>query len=238
MRKPRRAATRPASSDGRAGYAKSVDTRNRILAATLEEAGDSGLHGASVARIAARAGVAVGNLHYHFGSRGELLRELMGLLMADLLPRLHAAGADDHADFFDRERAGLRVYLDYLRANPAHVRLANEIKVHEPELYRRAVAAWVERIAARIRAGIERGTLAPRSDVEISVLSHFLLGASQFLDHMLEHAGDASYPGDEAVVETYVTLLRDGLGGGRRARSESGRRVAAARAARARGLRT
>ncbi len=105
------AAARPASPSGRAGYAKSLDTRARILAATLEEAGDSGFHKASVARIAARAGVAVGNLHYHFGSRGQLLRELMGSLMADLLPRLHAADADDDADFFERERAGLLVYL-------------------------------------------------------------------------------------------------------------------------------
>ena len=142
------------------------------------EAGDSGFHKASVARIAARAGVAVGNLHYHFGSRGELLRELMGLLMADLLPRLHAADADDDADFFERGRAGLLVYLGYLRAHPAHVRLASEIRVHEPGLYRRAVAGWVERIAARIRVGIERGDLKPMEDAEISVLAHFLLGAS------------------------------------------------------------
>ena len=64
-----------AAPTGRAPYAKSRDTRARILAAALAEASDSGFHKTSVARIAARAGVAVGNLHYHFGSRRELLRE-------------------------------------------------------------------------------------------------------------------------------------------------------------------
>jgi AcrR family transcriptional regulator len=119
------AQNRSAAPPGRAGYAKSRDTRARILAAALAEASEAGFHKASVAGIAARAGVAVGNLHYHFGSRRELLRELMGSLVADLMARLHAADADDSADFFDRQRAGLLVYLDYLRANPTYIRLAD-----------------------------------------------------------------------------------------------------------------
>ena len=65
----------------RGPYAKSSDTRARILDAALEVAGELGFHRASVARIAERAGVAVGNLHYHFGSRDELLRELMETLV-------------------------------------------------------------------------------------------------------------------------------------------------------------
>lgn len=207
------------------GYAKSLETRARILAAALEEASHSGLHKAAVARIAARAGVAVGNLNYHFGSRGELLRQLMASLMTDLLPRLHAAEADEHADFFERERAGLLVYLDYLRAHPAHVRLASEIRLHEPALYRRAVAGWLERIAGRIRAGIAHGALRPMDATEVSVLAHFLLGASQFLEHMIETAGRA-YPGDEEVVDAYIALLRTGLA--REPGAVTARRIAAA----------
>ncbi|MGE4609327.1 MAG: TetR family transcriptional regulator, partial [Myxococcota bacterium] len=163
-------------------------------------------------RIAARAGVAVGNLHYHFGSRRELLRELMVSLVADLLSRLHVAHPDEGADFFSRERAGLLVYLEYLRANPAYVRLADEVKLHDPELYRRAVAGWVERYVVRFRAGIERGTLRPMDDSEITAQAHFLLGARHFLDQMMESVDGRPYPGDEAVVDAYMSLVRDGLG--------------------------
>lgn len=198
----------PAVGFGRVRYAKSHDTRARILAAALEEASESGFHKASVARIAARAGVAVGNLNYHFGSRGELLRELMGSLVADLMSRLHAAEADDSADFFDRQRAALLVYLDYLRANPAHVRLADEIKLHEPELYRHAVAGWVERMNAKIRVGIEQGTLRAMDEAEITAQAHFLLGARHFLEQMVENGHTFA---DEAVVDAYVALVRDGL---------------------------
>lgn len=208
MRKIGVTAARTHVSSARPGYAKSLDTRARILAAALEEAGTAGLHKASVARIAARAGVAVGILNYHFGSRGEMLRELLGSLMTDLLPRLHAADADDRADFFERERAGLLAYLDYLRANPAHMRLANEIQLYEPELYPRAVAAWVERIATRVRDGIRHGHLRPMNASEISALAHFMLGASKFLEHMV---GSPRYPGDTVVVDVYIGLLREGL---------------------------
>ena len=192
----------------RAGYAKSRATRERILAAALAEASHAGLHKASVAGIAARAGVAVGNLHYHFGSRRALLRELMGALVADLMPRLHAIDADDGAGFFERQRAGLLAYLEYLRANPAHVRLADEIKLHDPALYRRAVAGWVERMAARIRAGIAQGTLRPMDESEITAQAHFLLGARHFLEQMVE-SGGGTWP--EAVVDAYLALVRDGL---------------------------
>jgi AcrR family transcriptional regulator len=195
----------------RTRYARSHDTRARILEAALAEASDAGLHKTSVAKIAARAGVAVGNLHYHFGSKGELLRELIGSLVADLLSRLHVAAPDDDADFFDRERAGLLVYLEYLRANPAYVRLADEVKLHEPELYRRAVAGWVEGFVARIRTDVERGILRPMTETEISVQAHFLLGTRHFLDQMLDGVDGRPYPGDEAVVDAYLGLVRNGL---------------------------
>jgi AcrR family transcriptional regulator len=210
----------------RPGYAKSLDTRARILAAALEEASDTGIHNASLAAIAARAGVAIGSLNYHFGSREELLRELMASLTNDLLTRLHATDPDDDdTDFFERERAGLLVYLAYLRANPAYLRLAGEIRLHEPALFRRAVGDWVARITARIRAGIARGTLRPMDDDEIAAQAYFMLGASLFLDQVIERR---PYPGDEAVVDAYLELLRAGLG--RPAGAPDTARRAAARA--------
>jgi len=191
------------------GYAKSRRTRARILAAALREAAKDGFHKASVARIAARAGVAVGNLHYHFGSRRELLRQLMGEVMSDLEERLYAPEADEAVDFFERQRANLLAYLAYLRANPEVARLADEIKLHEPDLYRHAIGVWVERTAGRIRAGIERGTLRPMDDAEIAAQAHFLLGARHFLEQMLETVDDT---GDATVVDAYLSLIREGLG--------------------------
>ena len=192
----------------RGGYARSRDTRARILEAALAEASDVGFHKTSVARIAARAGVAVGNLHYHFGSKGELLRELMVSLVKDLRSRLHSALPTDSDDFFDHERAGLLAYLAYLRANPAYARLADEVKLHDPELYRRALEGWVDEFAARVRLAIERGVMRPMTEAEVRTQGYFLFGTHQFLDRLLEAD---PYPGDQAVVETYLGFIRNGL---------------------------
>jgi AcrR family transcriptional regulator len=192
-----------------AGYAKSRETRARILQAALAEVSDSGFHKASLARIAARADVALGSVSYHFGSRDELLRELMTALMGDLMARLDAADAGEGADFFERERAALLTYLDHVRTHPALVRLADEIKLHEPDLYRRGADRMAERMAARIRAGIEEGTLRPMDEPHIAAQAQFLLGARHFLERMLDDGDDL---GDEAVVDGYLGLVRDGLG--------------------------
>ncbi len=200
-----RAPANAAAPTGREGYPKSRETRARILAAALAEASETGLHKTSVARIAARAGVALGSVNYHFGSRDDLLRELMTQQMSDLMLRLHAADADEGADFFERQRAGLLAYLEHLRAHPAHVRLADEIKLHDPELYRQGVADWVARMAARIRTGIDEGCLRPMDESEIAYQAHFLVGAR----HFIEQVGDG--PADDAVVDAYLGLVRDGL---------------------------
>ena len=92
------------------------------------------------------------------------------------MSRLHATDANADLDFFERERADMLVYLDHLRANPAYLRLAGEIELHEPRLYRRAVADGLARVAARIRAGIARGDLRPMNDVEITAQAYFMLG--------------------------------------------------------------
>ena len=218
--------SRPVPSNGRSGYAKSAETRARILAAALDEASDSGIHQTALAAIAARAGVAIGSLNYHFGSREELLRALMSALTADLMSRLHATDANDDSDFFERERADMLVYLDHLRANPAYLRLAGEIELHEPKLYRRAVADWLARVATRIRAGIARGDLRPMDDAEIAAQAYFMLGASQFLDHRVRRNG-RPYPEDEAVVDAYLALLRGGLGQSSQHGSRRGRAAAA-----------
>lgn len=203
----RRAGSSGASEPG--GYARSRETRARILEAARSEASESGLHGASLARIAARAGVALGSVSYHFGSRDRLLRELMTELMGELLARLDAADAAGRGDFFQRERAALLTYLDHVRAHPELARLADEIKVHEPELYRRGADRMAARMAARLRAGVEEGSLRPMDEQQLAIQAQFLLGARHFLERRIE---DADGPGDEAVVDAYLGLIRDGLG--------------------------
>ncbi len=196
----------------RGGYPKRHRTRALILDAALAEASERGLHRASVTGIAARAKTAVGNLNYHFGSRAELLRATMRKLMADFSARLAALeeqGGVRTGDFFERHRAEVLAYVDYVRRNPAHIRLVDEIRFLEPELYREGVTAWVQLVSARLRDGIAHGSVRPMDDGEIAAQAHFLVGARRFLEDLVSDVGR-----EEAVVDAYLRLIRQGLGAG------------------------
>jgi AcrR family transcriptional regulator len=195
--------TRPSSASKaprRGPYAKSSETRKRILTAALEVAEDVGFHNASVARIAECADVAVSNLHYHFGSREELLRELMRWLGRQLIADVREAGRTS-GDYFAREEARFRAFLAYQHRNPAYTRLWEEIRLHHPALYaesnRRSLSGFRE--------------LRPMDDDEIAVQAHFLMGARYFVDQMIAGANGRPYPGDAAVVSAYMNLVRGGL---------------------------
>ena len=191
----------------RTAYAKSTDTRAQLIAAALEEASERGLRAASVAGIAARANAAVGSLGYHFGSRNALLREAIEQLVSDLYARQAVADAQAGPGFFERHRAELLAYVQYVRVNPSHIRLTDEIKYVEPELYRSGVDRWVELLRMRLRDGIAEGVLRPMDDEELTAVAHFLLGGRHFLEELVDQVGR-----DEVVVDAYLDLIRRGLG--------------------------
>ena len=193
----------------RAGYKRSDETRARILEAALAEACEVGFQKTSVARVAARAGVAVGVLNYHFGSKRELMRRLMVSVHRDLWEQMLFALPPGSDDFFEQERAGLLAYITYLRANPAHVRLAEEVRANDPELHQLGVAAWLEQFVARACVGIERGLIPPMEDDEIRTQGYFVLGAYSIFDQLLQAD---PYPGDDTVADAFLGLLRNGLG--------------------------
>lgn len=187
-------------------YARSEDTRARILTAALQEAGESGFNNTSVAKIAARAGVAVGILNYHFGSKGKLLRELMASQIGEFLALLDYP--TDKQDFFTYEATILEIYLGFLRANPSYIRLAEEVRSHDPTLYRRGIDEHVHHIVQRLQRGLTRGDLRAMSPDAVLAQSYFMLGVLTFLDRYVE---DPTYPGDKAATDYYINALRGGL---------------------------
>jgi TetR/AcrR family transcriptional repressor of uid operon len=56
---------------------RAVRTRGALVRAAAEEFAESGYAGASVARIAQRAGVTLGTMYHHFQRKGELAREIV-----------------------------------------------------------------------------------------------------------------------------------------------------------------
>ena len=102
----------------------------------------------------------------------------------------------------------LRVYLEFLHANPNYVQLAEEIRRHEPELYQQGTGIQLEYVIKRLETGIDRGDLPTMVNDEIRTRAYLILGAYTFLDRLVE--GD-NYPGDEFVITTVMKMLKNGL---------------------------
>ncbi|MFQ5698899.1 MAG: TetR/AcrR family transcriptional regulator [Myxococcota bacterium] len=194
----------------RGQYAKTAATRARILAAARHVAQARGFHRVSLSEVARRAGVAVGNVSYHFGSRDELLRALMRSVADEIVEHV-IRPAEGGGDYFERAEASLRAYLAFVHRHPAYLRMGDQLRHHRPEIHRRYLEAWLELQRSALQRGIDEGSLRPMSPDEIAATAHFLVGVSQSLDRMVEGIDGRSYPGDDVVVETCIHFLRGGL---------------------------
>lgn len=98
---------------GRPRDVKPEATRQAILVAAERCFSESGFAGTPTRRIASKAGVNVATLHYHFGSKEKLYRDVLGGLRDE--PPAGSAGADASRRLagavealFDRARSDLR----------------------------------------------------------------------------------------------------------------------------------
>lgn len=100
---------------------KISEKRGEIMQAALELIAERGFHGAPMAEIAAKAGVAAGTIYRYFDSKeiliNELHRELEGRIMAFL-----QAGYPSSRPLRERFLHLIRTLLRYLIAQPLHFR--------------------------------------------------------------------------------------------------------------------
>jgi AcrR family transcriptional regulator len=103
------------------------DTQERILRAALQAFSENGFDGAKTREIAARAGVPLGLLRYHFGSKLDLWRAAVDRAFGELRAGLGAILADPRAAG-ERERLRLliRGHVAFVARNPEFVRLMHD----------------------------------------------------------------------------------------------------------------
>ncbi|MDR1291285.1 MAG: TetR/AcrR family transcriptional regulator [Planctomycetaceae bacterium] len=103
----------------------SLETRNAILNAACELFGEYGFDAVSTRMIADKAGVNLGGIHYHFGSKGGLYEEALkvahsldpplsvGRLLEEMPDLLSTPAGKSHAVY--------RIVTDYFRRQPFKV---------------------------------------------------------------------------------------------------------------------
>ncbi len=154
-------AKRPAKA-GQSGQIRQAN-RQRILAAAEQVFARSGFNGATMTAIAENAGLPKANLHYYFGSKHELYREVLAGTLRDWLVPLDGLSAD--ADPAQALQTYIRAKMSMSATRPHASRVfANELLHGAPvlgELMRTELRASVERKARVIASWVKAGRMAP-----------------------------------------------------------------------------
>jgi AcrR family transcriptional regulator len=157
------------------------DKAQRIIEAMRASVGTRGAAGSTFDHVAREAGVSRGLLHYYFGSKEQLLVEVVRhdceMRIAGMDERIAAAGDVDQIiaalvvgleDFIEGEPGSQAVTYELLSAS----RHSEEIRAELAELYRR----WRESLAEALRAKQREGVVGLDADPESVASMLFALG--------------------------------------------------------------
>lgn len=98
--------------------------RAQLIEVTIELVADDGYQGASLARIAERAGLSKAAVLYHFASKDALVRAAHEQTLTALTA--HVTAALEAADTAQQPAAYIRSMVGHLRAHPRHTRMLVE----------------------------------------------------------------------------------------------------------------
>jgi AcrR family transcriptional regulator len=186
------------------------ETRSRLLVAAVQVLEAGGYGAASVAAIAARAGVATGTLYRHFASKAELFVEVFRAIGDQELHEMRRV-AETAGNAADELEAVIATFAGRALAHP---RVAWAL-VYEPldplvdaerVAYRRE---YFQRMAAFVRDGVERGEL-PDQDPDLTAAA--LIGgvAEALVSPLAPIAGANTDP--DAVIAGLTAFCRRAIG--------------------------
>jgi len=158
-----------------------IDTKTKILDAAQRLIAEHGYSGTSLRHIIAEAGVNLASVHYHFGSKEELLNALVWRKVnpvnekrLEMLDRAVAAAAPGHPPLDAVLEAFLCPMAEPAKADPQFVKVMGRILAEGllPQIVEKNFSSVAERFFGEIRRA-----LPGLSDEEFEWRRHFLIGA-------------------------------------------------------------
>ena len=198
------------ASDGKAPRtARGERTLRKILDAARDEFGERGFGETSIVGITQRASVALGTFYTYFDSKEAVFGAVVRDMSAQV--RDHVAPAfKDATDALDGERRALEWFLNFAREHRDVYRIIDEAEFVEPAAYHEHYETTAKRIAARFKAGRDKGEIAQDlSDRDLDIIAWATMGANVFLGlrYSVWDSADA-----KRVAEVTNRLLRKGVG--------------------------
>ncbi|WP_416909187.1 MAG: TetR/AcrR family transcriptional regulator [Polymorphobacter sp.] len=176
-----------------------------LLDAAAEEFGERGFHEAGIARIAQRAGMAVGSFYTYFDSKEAIFRALV----ADMSRQVRETVAPVILAAPDRlsgERAGIAAFLTFVRAHKALYRIIDESAFVAEDAYRKHYVDIAEGYATSLAQAFGAGEI---SEGDMVVRAWAIMGMNVFLGlrfGVWDDGSDADH-----VARVAAEMLSEGL---------------------------
>ncbi len=187
---------------------KGERTRQRLLDAAERIFGEKGFHAASITAITREADVANGTFYLYFPSKTDIFCELIRARGHEMRAELVEATAG-HRTRAQIERAGFRVFLDWVGRHPNLYRIVRNAEFVDADVFKEWYQRLGEGYADALRAAMDAGEVDPGHP---EALAYCLMGLGDFtgMRWVLWEDG-AEVPDD--VFETVMAFVLRGLGG-------------------------
>lgn len=187
--------------------ARKAATRERIVAAALDQVAEGGYSSAAVQVVARRAGVAVGTVYRHFPSKADLFAEVFRRASQRELDVVTEVAAPDGRDAAERIAAAVEAFCRRALAGPvlAYAQIAEPVDPAVESERLRLRRGYRDAFAAVLRDGVDAGELRPH---DAETVAAALVGA---LGEALVGPLSGRNGSKEALVAGLVQFCLDAL---------------------------
>ena len=188
--------------------ARRAATRERIVAAALEQVGDGGYASAGVQAVAARAGVAVGTVYRHFPSKGDLFAEAFRRASQRELDVVVEVSGPDGRSARERVAAAVEAFARRALAGPvlAYALLAEPVDPAVEAERLRFRTGYREAFARVLDDGVRDGELRPHDTRTVAAAYVGALGEALVGPLSAVNGGP-----HEALIATLVQFSEEAL---------------------------
>lgn len=161
------ASTEPDTPEKKLRPGRTNATKQRLFDASMELIGERGAAGVTVDEIAAAAGVSKGTVYYNFGSKSDLIAQLLRHGVDIMLGRLQAIEGL-HTEPLEAMEAMLGQAMDFMDDYPSFARLWISENWRTPSEWGKLFVELRSELLAVIGAAIEKVAGAYRVDTGIA----------------------------------------------------------------------
>lgn len=189
---------------------KTEANRRAIIKAAAGVIGEHGYEGASISRITDRAGLAQGTFYLYFESRQQLFDTLLPEITVDMLNAI-AARVRGAANYLEVEEIGFRTFLELARKSGSLFRIISEAQVAAPKAFHAHLDELMTRYVASLKRARKSGYLQDLNPRDFRPLAYMLIGARNYLFLHYSTDGARAKPSLDAIVDTYMLVVRKAL---------------------------